>query len=354
MFNVYKFWLDRGVDGFRIDVAHYIMKDPEMKDNPINRDPSKGELKPTGDYAKLLHVNDKGHPDVHGVYQDLRKILDAYYPPRYSVGEIHIADWKEWATYYGQNDDELHMPFNFALLVAPWKAAALRKVVEMVEKVTPPWGWPNYVLGNHDEPRLAGRYGQLKARQAAMLLLTLRGTPTLYNGDEFGQVNVPIPLEEQKDPWGKRVPGTGRDQNRTPNQWTAESNAGFTLPGVTPWLPIADDYKTVNMESELNDLKSILNLYRKLLTFRKQSSALHSGNYEPIDPVPADCFAYIRQSGDEKIITAFNLGVTTARFDFHRFGNTEIIVSTNMDRSGMVDARSIDLSPWEGLVLRIV
>ncbi len=354
MFDVYRFWLDRGVDGFRIDVAHYVMKDPEYRDNPKNTDPSKGELKPTGDYDRLQHINDKGHPDVHQVYKELRAILNEYQPPRYSVGEIHILDWTTWAAYYGKNNDELHMPFNFALLVASWKAAALRKIVESVEKVTPQWGWPNYVLGNHDEPRLAGRLGPQRARQAAMLLLTLRGTPTLYNGDEFGQKNVFIPLEKQKDPWGKRVPGTGRDQNRTPNQWTPGPNAGFTSAGVTPWLPIADDYLSVNMESELEDSQSMLNLYRKLLSFRRQSAALQVGRYEVVDPVPADCFAYLRENGTEKIITVLNLGDITARLDLHRFGRMEIIVATGLDRGGIVDSSRVDLSPWEGLVLRVV
>ena len=354
MFDVYRFWLDRGVDGFRIDVAHYIMKDPEFRDNPKNTDNSKGELKPTGDYGSIVHLYDKGHPDVHKIYHELRTILDSYSPPRYSVGEIHLKDWIEWATYYGQNNDELHMPFNFALLVAPWKAQVFRKIIESVEKVTPDWGWPNYVLGNHDEPRLAGRYGPPKARQAAMLLLTLRGTPTLYNGDEFGQTNVEIPLEEQKDPWGKRVPGTGRDQNRTPNQWTAGPNAGFTAEGVTPWLPLADDYKTVNMETELKDPASMLNLYRKLLSFRRLSNALQSGTYQPIDPVPPECFVYLREYETEKIIVALNMGETTTRLDLHRFGNLEIIVSTGMDRTGKINPSLIDLSPDEGLVLRVI
>jgi alpha-glucosidase len=223
-----------------------------------------------------------------------------------------------------------------------------------VEKVTPEWGWPNYVLGNHDEPRLAGRLGPYKARQAAMLLLTLRGTPTLYNGDEFGQTNVPISVEDQKDPWGKRVPGTGRDQNRTPNQWTPGPNAGFTSTGVIPWLPIADDFQTVNMETELKDPSSMLNLYRKLLAFRRQSTALKSGRYEAIDPVPADCFAYLREEGSEKIITILNLGDITTRLELRRFGRMEIIVSTGLDRSGIVDSGRVDLSPWEGLILRVI
>jgi glycosidase len=354
MFGVYRYWLDRGVDGFRIDVAHYIMKDPEMKDNPVDRDPSSLGWKQKGDYDKYLHLFDKGHPDVHDVYRELRKILDSYQPPRYSVGEIHIFEWEKWASYFGKNNDELHMPFNFALLVAPWNAAAIRKIVENVERVTPSWGWPNYVLGNHDESRIAGKHGPLKARQAAMLLLTLRGTPTIYNGDEFGQTNVTIPPELEKDPWGKRVPGAGRDKCRTPNQWTSAENAGFTVPGVTPWLPVADDYQVLNMEKELDDPRSMLNLYRTLLAFRKSSPALNSGSLDCIDPVPEECLAYLRTAGKETIITAFNFGETTARLDFQRFGNLEVIVTTGMDRVGWIDSTKVDLSPSEGLVLRMV
>jgi alpha-glucosidase len=330
------------------------MKDPEFKDNLVNRDPSKGEWKQTGDYDTLLHVNDKGHPDVHGVYKELRKILDSYNPPRFSIGEIHVFEWEKWASYYGENNDELHMPFNFALLTAPWKASAIRKIVETIEQVTFSKGWPNYVFGNHDEPRIAGKHGASKARMAAMLLLTLRGTPTIYNGDEFGQINVPIPAELEKDPYGKRVPGAGRDGCRTPNQWTAGSNAGFTAEGVIPWLPVAADYMTNNMETELGNSRSILNLYRKLLAFRKSSAAVHFGRQECIDPTPEECFAYLRIAENEKIITAFNFGVTTVRLDFHHFGNLEIIISTGMDRTGLIDASKVDLSPSEGLVLRVV
>jgi glycosidase len=352
MFDAFRFWLDRGVDGFRIDVAHYIMKDPDLKDNPVNTDPSKGELIKTGDYDRLLHIHDKGHPDVHGIYKELRKILDSYDPPRYAIGEIHIADWKKWAEYYGKNNDELHMPFNFALLRVPWKAAAIRRVVELVESVVPIWGWPNYVLGNHDEPRIAGKHGPLGARQAAMLLLTLRGTPTIYNGDEFGQTNGRIPPEMEQDPWGKRVPGQGRDKCRTPNQWSPKKNAGFTSEEVVPWLPVGSDYSTVNMEMELDDPFSILNLYRKLLSFRKTSEALQTGSLEFIDPVPDDCIAYQRLAGAERLITAFNFGVTTARSDLHKFGDLELIVSTGMDRTDPIDSSRVDISPMEGLVLR--
>jgi alpha-glucosidase len=239
-------------------------------------------------------------------------------------------------------------------LKTSWQAKTIRKTVENIEAVTPPWGWPNYVLGNHDEPRIAGKLGPIKARQAAMLLLTLRGTPTIYNGDEFGQTNVPISPENEIDPWGKRVPGAGRDPCRTPLQWNAGPNAGFTTEGITPWLPIAENHQIINMETELEDPQTMLNLYRKLLTFRRLSPALHSGRQASIDPVPDNCFAFIRELDNEKIINVFNFGKAQEYVNLHRFGNLEIIVSTGMNRSGKTDASNVEISPAEGLVLRVV
>ncbi len=164
MFDVYRFWLERGVDGFRIDVAHYIMKDPVLRDDPPNPDRAKNVVvfKDLGEYDSLLHIYDKGHPDVHGVYRELRKVLDSYSAgaPRMMVGEIHIFDLKEWAKYYGENLDEIHLPFNFGLIGMPWDAQRVRARVDAIESAVPPGGWPNYVMGNHDEHRLASRYGR--------------------------------------------------------------------------------------------------------------------------------------------------------------------------------------------------
>ncbi|MDQ3547471.1 MAG: alpha-amylase family glycosyl hydrolase, partial [Chloroflexota bacterium] len=188
MFDVVRFWLERGVDGFRIDVAHRIMKDPELRDNPPAPDAGLVRHKDQGDYDAQLHIHDMGHEDVHEVYRDMRTLLDEYSDeqPRIAIGEIHIFELEVWSNYYGGELDELHLPFNFGLLAVPWDAAAVREFVTELEGTIPDGAWPNYVVGNHDEPRIASRVGPERARIAMMLLLTLRGTPTLYQGDELG------------------------------------------------------------------------------------------------------------------------------------------------------------------------
>ena len=198
--------------------------------------------KPMGDYSAQFHLYDKGHPDVHGIYRALRRLLDGYggEHPRVAIGEIHILDWKEWASYYGANQDEMHMPFNFGLVCAAWNAQAIRQSVDALEANLPPGAWPNNVLGNHDEPRIVSRAGPARARLAMLLLLTLRGTPTLYYGDEIGMHNGDIPPERVYDPMEKNMSGLGlgRDPARTPMQWDRSPNAGFCPPNVEPWLPI--------------------------------------------------------------------------------------------------------------------
>ncbi|HZO13477.1 MAG TPA: alpha-amylase family glycosyl hydrolase, partial [Polyangiaceae bacterium] len=235
MFDVFRFWLDRGVDGFRIDVAHAIMKDPELRDNPPSTGPR--SHRDFGDFDRQLHVHDRGHPDLHRVYRELRPILDAH--GAMAIGEIHEYDWTRWASYYGMDLDELHMPFNFGLLTAQWNARSVREIVDSIERALPKGAWPNWVLGNHDEPRIASRIGDAPARVAMMLLLTLRGTPTLYYGDELGMRDVPIPPERVQDPWALMnpdKPAFNRDPARTPMRWTAERHSGF-CPGETePWL----------------------------------------------------------------------------------------------------------------------
>ena len=198
MFETVQFWLDRGVDGIRIDVAHYLMKDPQLRDNPPART-APTMFKGLGEYDAYEHLYDKGHPDIHSAFRALRSLLEASGSHVVSIGEIHEWDLDRWASYYGDGD-ELHMPFNFTLLYTPWTAEAVRERVEAIERAVPWHGWPNYVLGNHDEPRLASRLGAGRARVAAMLLLTLRGTPTIYYGDELGMADVEIPPGREQDP----------------------------------------------------------------------------------------------------------------------------------------------------------
>ena len=286
MLDVLRFWLERGVDGFRIDVAHFIMKDPELRDNPVN--PNSGpDGPPAHAWEGQQHIHNLGHPDVHGIFREIRQLLDEYSHerPRVSIGEIHEFDWPTWVSYYGANLDELHMPFNFALLNVVWRPAEVRAVVESVEGVARNGAWPNYVLGNHDTHRLASRVGLAQARVALMLLLTLRGTPTMYYGEELGMEDVDIPPEFVQDPFEKNVPGLGlgRDPERSPMQWDTSANAGFSPAAAPPWLPVADDFSAVNVESELADPSSTLNFVRRLLQLRRSTPALHSGTYSSID-----------------------------------------------------------------------
>jgi alpha-glucosidase len=271
-----------------------------------------------------------------------------------AVGEIHIFDWVKWAEYYGQDLDELHMPFNFALLGVKWQAQAVRQVVDALESSVPPGAWPNYVLGNHDESRLASRYGQAQARVAAVLLLTLRGTPTLYYGDEIGMADVPIPPEQEQDPWGWRVPGLGRDPGRTPMQWSPGLHAGFSSP-QTPrlWLPLAPNYQEVNVERQLADPLSTLNLYRRLLAFRRATPALQWGSYQAINGVPEACYVFLRQAKDQRILIALNFSSQRQRLALPILGVGAIVISTHLDRAERVNPAELALRPDEGIVVEL-
>jgi alpha-glucosidase len=346
MFGVMRFWLDRGVDGLRLDVAHFIMKDPDLGDNPTVAAPDRAGFKDLADYDTQVHLHDKGHPDVHGVFRRLRRMLDGYRPDRMMVGEIHIDDYRDWAAYYGTGGDELHLPFNFRMLYAPWDAAVFRDLVDGLEEALPGGAWPNHVLGNHDEPRLASRFGRRRARVAAMMLLTLRGTPTMYQGDELGLAEVDVPPEARRDPWGLRVPGLGRDGCRTPMPWDRSPSAGFTA--GEPWLPLGPEAPVRNVAAQLADPGSILNLYRRLLRLRRELPALHRGGYRSLD-APDGCFAYVREAeGEPAVGVALNFTGEPLAVDAAR---GEILVATGMDRDGeRVDGRLV-LRPDEGIVL---
>ncbi len=348
MFDILRFWLARGVDGFRIDAAHFIMKDPAERDNPLNVDRAVRGHKSMGAYDSQLHLHDKGHADIHQVFRELRGVLDRYAPPRMALGEIHIFDWREWGSYYGDHLDELHFPCNFGLLKAPWTAAGIRESVDRLEAAIPDGAWPNYVLGNHDEQRLATRLGEHGSRQAAVLLLTLRGTPTLYYGDELGMRESDIPSDKQQDPWGLNVPGLGRDGCRTPMPWSAGPGAGFTSANE-PWLPVGTDYSTRNVASQLRDPDSHLNLYRRLLSLRSGAAALTIGSYRALDPVPPDCYAYERSHGSERALVAINFSAESQSIDASGFSG-RIAVSTERQNEGNHVSGTVQLLPHEAIV----
>jgi alpha-glucosidase len=357
MLDVLRFWMERGVDGFRIDAVHCMMKDAALRDNPPNTEGVLLVHKPLGEFDSQLHVYDYATDDLHEVLRAMRAVLDEYSAarPRVAIGEIHVFDWPKWATYYGRELDELHLPFNFGLLAVGWQAAAVRRMVETMEMVIPPGGWPNWVLGNHDESRIASRVGAAQARVAMLLLLTLRGTPTIYYGDELGMPDVPIPPEKIQDPWGKQVAGigAGRDPERTPMQWDDSPNAGFCPPASEPWLPLADDYTPRNVAAQMADPRSMLALTRRLLALRRASPALSLGSYRTLEGAPDDCFVFLRETGDERYLIALSFAGDERTIPLPADARASLALSTHLDRDDEPLTAAITLRAHEGCVIRL-
>lgn len=353
MFDFMRFWLDRGVDGVRIDALLHIMKDPRMRDNPL-READHDETFHTRPNEMQAHLHDKAHPDIHPVLRELRQVLDAYGEanPRVSIGEIHVFDPVEWATYYGAELDELHMPFNFSLLFAPWTAPVIKGLVDGAEAALPSGAWPNYVLGNHDVHRIVSRIGPEQARVAMMLLLTLRGTPTLYQGDELGMADVPIAPDQIQDPFGILTPGETRDPERTPMQWDCTATAGFCPEDTEPWLPLSPDHDTVNVASECSDPHSMLALTTQLLDLRQSSDTLQVGAYRSLDGMPNDCFVYLRYDGQITYLIALNFSAAEQQLRLPN-GQGNICLSTALERTGVVDLATLRLRPNEGCVVTV-
>jgi alpha-glucosidase len=346
MHNVLRFWMDRGIDGFRIDVMDRIVKDPELRDNPPN--PHREFVKRLGMTALQMHTQDINWPDIIDYVRRIRTTVDAY-PERMTVGEVFGTSENIVRYYGGDTCDGLHLAFNFPFVrmwARHWTAAWARRHVDDFEAALPDGAWPNYVFGNHDVDRVATRLdgdgrGEERARLAAVLLLTLRGTPFIYYGEEIGMPNVDVPEHMLQDP--ARRYGRGRDPERTPMQWTR--NGGFT--GGTPWLPYGD--LTRNVEDQRRDAGSTFSLYRKLLRARRASKALTHGDYADVAGVPETIFAFTRTCGDERTLTVLNFSETRSVFELpEALRPADTLAGTHGDPP---PSGHIDLRPNEGRVL---
>ena len=352
MWDVARFWLDRGVDGFRVDVAGAVMKDPELRDNPPNDRPWRGMF--GAEWEAQDHIHDFAHPDVFGVWRDFRTLVDGYDRrdgrARVVTGEVPSHNLHEWAAYYGERLDAMHLPFGFHLLRHDWQSGTLAEVVQRVEAALPDGAVSNWVLGNHDQPRIASWAGPERARVAMMLLLTLRGAPTLYYGDELGMTDVPVPPERVQDPWEANVPGQGRDTARTPMPWTPEPNGGFTGPDVTPWLPLGEPGRGIDVETQRGDRRSMLALTRALIALRRASGALREGGYRRCDGMPDDVFAFLREHESDRRAVLLNLGVAMRSVPLREDGT--IALATGLDRQGRV-SEAVELRPFEGVIVAL-
>jgi alpha-glucosidase len=339
MLDAMRFWFDKGVDGFRVDILWHMIKAADFPDNPANPDWRPG----MADMTKVLQLHSTDQPEVFTIAAEMRALADSY-GDRVLVGEIYLPIERLMA-YYGKAGEGVHLPFNFQLIDAYWNAPALHKMIADYEKALPPGGWPNWVLGNHDRPRIAARLGERQARVAAMLLLTLRGTPTVYYGDELGIGDVAIPHDQVQDPRELREPGLGfgRDPVRTPMAWDRSANAGFTT--GDPWLPLHADWPTRNAAAQTADPASMLALHRDLLRLRRAHKALSIGEVTLIE-AEGDVLAYERTHEGERILVALNLGEAAQRAPVPN-GNFRILLST-IGRHGPNDG---NLGPNEGLIL---
>ena len=352
MLGVLRFWLNRGVDGFRVDALRRLVVDRELRDDP----PNPGYRPGQNPYESLLPVHTTDRPEVHGAIAAMRQTLDEEAEPgeRLLIGELYLPI-ERLVRYYGDDGTGVHLPSNMHLISTPHRAEDIGALVEVYEAALPEGAWPNWVLGNHDRSRVASRVGSGQARVAAMLLLTLRGTPTLYYGDELGMRDADIPPEMVRDPHEKNVPGigVGRDPERTPMQWDASANAGFCPEGVEPWLPVAEDHEAVNVVAEADDPRSMLALHRRLIALRRREPALSAGSYAPIF-AGGDLLAYEREHEGRRFLVALNLGPELRDLDLaDRDLSGRISVSTHLDREGEEIRGGLRLRPDEGAVIEL-
>lgn len=357
MLDAMRFWLDKGVDGFRVDVIWLMLKDEKFRDEPLN--PDWDGVNP---HNRIEHIRTMNLPGVHAIIQQMRAVLDAY-EGRMMVGEIYLPN-EELVKYYGAKRadgsfDECHLPFNFQLIRMPWQAEAVRKAVDAYDAALPEGAWPNWVMGNHDQHRVASRIGADQARVANMMLLTLRGTPTNYYGEEIGMENVVIPSELIQDPPAVNQPEiahiVGRDPERTPMQWDDGPNAGFAPQGVSPWLPVAPDYSSRNVKQQESEPGSMLRLYRALSAIRGREAALSVGAYASLESGHTDVFAFRRdKSGADSFLVVLNFGGEALKVDLSAVEEkANVEISTTLVRDGWVTLADLQLEGNEGLLLRL-
>lgn len=351
LLEVLEFWLDRGVDGVRIDVAHMLMKDPEFRDNPEAPEGNANSFDlQHADFGTQRHVYDRRHADTPAALAQIRAVVDRY-PGVVTIAEIEAMPWEDWAAYYGTALDGMHLPFPFRLLETPWQADLLRGEFQALYAAMPPGAWPIVALGNHDRVRLATRLGPEQSRVAAVLLLTLAATPCLLYGDELGLVDQPVSRERQRDYFARASGGVSRDPTRTPMPWNNGPNFGFSPAAASElWLPVAMNGGEINVEAQLDKPSSLLNLYRGLLQIRAASPALRHGEIAFLDGHDRDALVYKRcWSADHKII-ALNLGPNPARVDV---GSICSVVLSTKRFQGEGIGPDLVLEPNEAVVLDV-
>lgn len=361
IFQVIRFWLDKGVDGFRLDASSVFSKDKYYRYNPI-----KFGASDKNNYHNQHHLYDKNLPENHQLIREIRKIIDEY-DERVLIGETFIDNrLYDSIIFYGINNDELHLPFTFEFPFSPWYPGYLQREIVKKELITPQGAWPTYFLDNHDIPRHLSRWIECSlctnplgiAQAAAAILLTVRGTPVLYYGQEIGMVdNLDIPPEKIQDKavikseTGESPPP--RDGARTPMQWNNSVNAGFSFgKDVEPWLPVHENYQEVNVAEQLKEQDSILSFYRQLIKARKNSEALRVGSWRTLIHYPYEHLAYIRETKAETVLIILNFSYEKdfTMDEYIPRENWQVLVSNILESGKIIDLPST-LQPFEVSIL---
>jgi alpha-glucosidase len=340
--GILKWWFDRGIAGFRIDVAHGIVKDRELRDNPpAGPDDSLDER--TVGQRRAYSMN---RPEVHDIYRRWRELANAEEPQRVLIGETWALDLEKLAAFYGSADDELHLNFNFFFTEASFDPDELAEIVAETERLFAPGSWPVWTISNHDIGRFPTRWAggdQKRARLALVLLLTLRGTPVLYYGDELALPETKLPDGLVLDPQNLEHKPP-RDPARTPMPWSGEEGGGFGDGGADPWLPLGDT-SAFNVADQRDDPASALHLVRDLIALRRSSDDLRSGDYRRLES-PDGTWAFRR--GDGTIVA---LNMSDAEAEIEDAGG-EVAIATDRGRDGERVDGPLRLAPWEAAVVR--
>ncbi len=343
MFDALRFWLDKGVDGFRVDVMWLMIKDDEFRDNPANPGYRPGEKSS----HRLLPVYDADQPENHALVAEMRGVIDAY-KDRVMIGETYLPV-QQLMGYYGKDGTGANLPFNFQLLQCAWSAESVARAIGEYNSALPPGAWPNWVLGNHDQPRIASRVGVRQARVAALLLMTLPGTLTMYYGEELGMRNVPIAPEQVQDPAEKNEPGIGqgRDPERTPMPWDGSPGGGFTT--GEPWLPLGDEHAQVNVAAFERDKGQMLHFYRRMIALRREHAVLVSGTLSEVTAEGA-VLRYLRGNETERMQVVLNMSHYAVRPEVAR---GVVLLGTHAERVGERVEGTIELKAAEGILIRV-
>ena len=337
-----RFWLERGVDGFRVDAIQAAVKDARLRDNPPGGPPDPWFPRGDPDFSSQAHLWDADRPEARDVVRGLRRVADEH--GAVLVGEMY-APLERLAPYLAEDGGAgFQLAFDFELLHAPWSRDALALAIERAEALHPPGSWPTYALSNHDQSRHASRYGRRRARAAAVLLLTLRGAPFLYAGEEIGMQDLPRSRRAAHD-------RAGRDAQRSPMQWDASPGGGFTT--GEPWLPLVDPEAT-SVAAQRSDHGSLLTLYRRLIEVRRGSPALRGGEHRSILGLAPDVLAFLREAEAERVLVLVNCGDEPRRVDIARWAATpRLLVGTHSERVARIDPGRIDLLPLEAICMRV-